>query len=118
MLQTEHHCRHCNLRLTPDVKSARSIDHCVDCYIENPTPKREDIPLTWLIEKSKQCTAYLQGEDTENPKHPDHIKNLQRALDRAKDVVIELTEYLESMEGDLCERQSERNAKIPMFSEI
>ena len=54
-----------------------------------------------LIEKSKQCTAYLEGDDTANPEHPDHNRNIYRAMDRAKDIVKGCEEHLEYLEDDI-----------------
>ena len=57
--------------------------------------------LNWIIQKSTQCTAYLQGDDTANPEHPDHERNIYRAMDRAKDIVEACEEYLDALEtGD------------------
>ena len=55
--------------------------------------------LNRLIEKSKQCTAYLEGEDTADSEHPDHQRNIYRAMDRAMDIAEACKEYLESLEG-------------------
>ena len=54
--------------------------------------------LNYLIEKSTQCTAYLQGDDTAKPEHPDHQRNIYRAMDRARTIVEACEQYLEDLE--------------------
>ena len=36
-------CRGCGVQLTPDIKSARSVDQCVECYIDDPAPDRRQL---------------------------------------------------------------------------
>ena len=75
--------------------------------------------LNWLIEKSKQCTAYLEGKDTADPDHPDHERNIYRAKDRAKDIVTELEAYLESLEEKEWEAKlTEWEDTNPLFDEV
>lgn len=56
------------------------------------------IDLHILIEKSRQCTAYLEGDDTANPENPDHNRNIYRAMDRAKDIAKACETYLDRLE--------------------
>lgn len=51
--------------------------------------------ITYLKSKAEEAAAFLTGQDVEDPNHPNHEIYLKRALDRAKDIVQELEEYLE-----------------------
>ena len=46
-----------------------------------------------LIDKSTRITAYLEGDDTANELHPDHLRNLWRARSLARDIANAITEY-------------------------
>ena len=54
-----------------------------------------------LSEKAKQAAAYLDGGEAENPKHPDHLNCVRRALSRAKDIMTDCKAYLEDIETHL-----------------
>ena len=64
--------------------------------IHNKNPTFPEEILSQSRDKSKRVTAFLEGDDTANPEHPNHAKNLRRAVSDAKDVVNALTEYLDA----------------------
>ena len=58
----------------------------------------DGIGITGLLEKARQCTAYLESLAASPPGTPAHRNNAQRAWDRARDVQRDLYAYLETID--------------------
>ena len=96
---------------------------CFDCLVDDPESKadvRIDHPELFIdfhqpdyyAEKARQVAAYLDGTDASDPEHSEHRIVIERALDRARDIVKALESHLE-FENNIADEKASREFDEP-----